>query len=147
VPAQPPDPARRRARWPYALVAAAAAGAWVAYDRGAAEDSGIRACEELRDGRGEIDVTVRDEVPITASQYRELRAVFADSRHDDIRVHGTKLVDVVWQASHVPGNAGGTSLGYLGPLTEHRTGLQSACSHHGIRVTLQPAEAEPAAPA
>jgi hypothetical protein len=120
----------------------AAAGAWAAKpDRGA--DPGIRACEELRDGRGAVDVTVRDEVPITESQYREMRAVFAGSRHDDIRDHGTKLVDVVWQASHTTG----TSLGYLGPLTEHRSGLQSACSRHGIAVTLDPAEAEPAAPA
>ncbi len=130
-----------------AAVVLAAAGGWAVHDRGWAEDSGIRACEELRDGRGRVDVTVRDEVPITESQYRELRAVFAGSRHDDIRDHGTKLVDVVWQASHTPGNTGGSSLGYLGPLTEHRTGLQSACSRQGITVTLQPAEAEPAAPA
>ena len=120
----------------------AAAAAWAAKPDGRA-DPGIRACEELRDGRGAVDMTVRDEAPITESQYRELRAVFAGSRHHDIRDHGTKLVDVVWQASH----STGTSLGYLGPLTEHRSGLQSACSRHGIMVTLEPAGAEPAAPA
>ncbi|MET0416238.1 MAG: hypothetical protein ABW022_09480 [Actinoplanes sp.] len=131
---------------PYAMVAVfllAAAGAWAAYEGGlVAEDSGIRACEELRDGTGRLDVTVRDEVPITETQYRETRAVFAGSRHDDIRDHGTKLVDVVWRSSST---AGGTSLGYLGPLTEHRAGLQSACAHHGIPVTLN--DPEPAKPA
>jgi hypothetical protein len=134
VPAPPPPPPPPRGRrWPYLLLGAGlavlAGAAWTAYDRNLiAKDSGIKACEALRDKPGGYDR------PMTETEYRALRKTFEDSRYGDIRDHGTKLVDVAWQASRLGGDQG--ALVYVGPLTEHATGLQSACADQGIIVNL-----------
>lgn len=149
----PPSPApERRATWPYALLAVAivvlGVGVWSLYDRGIIfKDSGVQACEALRDGNKLFTGAQQTEEKLTEAQYRELRAVFEDSRHDDIRDHGTKLMDVVWQVSQISqgGEPGMEVLAYLGPLTTHMTGLQSACADQGVVVNLKPAAGQSAA--
>lgn len=141
----PPGPApKKRRTWPLialpvALLVAGAA-TYIAYDRGIIlKDSGVKACEALRDGNKTFNGAAQNDKPLTEAQYRELRGVFADSRHDDIRDHGTKLMDVVWQVSQLGDEPGMEALAYIGPLTTHMTGLQSACADQGIIVNLKPA--------
>lgn len=139
---QEPHPSRRL--WPFAalavaLIAVGVAG-YVAYDRGVIlKDSGVKACEALRDGQTKFNGDAKNDDPMTEAQYRELRSVFEDSRHDDIKDHGTKLMDIVWQVSQLGDNPGMEALAYIGPLTTHMTGLQSACADQGIIVNLKPA--------
>lgn len=149
------EPPRRPARWPYAVLAGAVllfgGAVWTAYDRGVLlKDSGVEACEALRDGNSQIKNDAGEDEQMTEAQYRELREVFADSRHDDIRDHGTKLVDVIWQmtraigptgdgpSAEADGEAFGAALMYMQPLATHMTGLQSACADRGIIVDLKP---------
>jgi hypothetical protein len=111
---------------------------WFAYQRGVLlKDSGVTACEAMRDGDRTLSGAARETAPITEAEYRELRAVFEDSRHADLRDHGTRLVDLIWQMSQLPTGEGGPEmLAYLGPLTTHLTGLQSACADQGVIVNL-----------
>lgn len=137
-------PPNRRPRWLYGLLAgavvAAGIGAWVAYDRGVIlKDSGIKACEAFADGDKTFADKKTDGKKMTEGEYRQMREVFEDSRFDDIRDHGTKLMDLVWQISKMGDNPGLGALAYVGQLTEHMTGLQSACADQGVIVTLQPA--------
>lgn len=155
-PAPPPEsypqqapPPRRRA-WPWAVLAVAlvagGATAYVAYDRGIiVKDSGIKACEALRDDTA-FTGSAQNKDPLTEAAYRELRGVFEASRYDDIKDHGTKLMDVLWQVSQFGEEPGVEALAYVGPLTTHLTGLQSACADQGIFVKLTPA-ANPSAAA
>jgi hypothetical protein len=134
--APPQSPPPRGRRWPYLLLGAAlavlAGAGWTAYDRNVfATDSGVRACEALRDQPSGY------QRPMTEAEYRALRKTFEDSRYGDIRDHGTRLVDVAWQVSRLPdGDQGTGALRYAGPLTEHASGLQSACADRGIIVNL-----------
>lgn len=142
----------KRAKWPYAVLAGAvlfaAGGVWVAYDRGLIlKDPGIQACEALAAGDKTFSGEAQNKEPMTEAQYREMRGVFEASRYNDIKDHGTKLMDVVWQVSQLGEEPGMEVLAYLGPLTTHMTGLQSACADQGIIVTLKPAAAASSAPA
>jgi hypothetical protein len=142
------SPPRKRAAWPAAalVVAVVVCGgaAWIAYDRGVIlKDSGIEACEAMRDGDKTFAGKTADDKTMTEAEYRKVRAVFEDSRHDDIRDHGTKLMDLAWQISKLGDNPGLEALPYVGPLTEHMTGLQSACADQGVIVSLQNATPAP----
>lgn len=120
-------------------VVAVGAAAWVAPVVYEATDSGIRACKAMRDGKnfsgGPQSTTGLDGLP--EQRYRELRDIFANSRYDNIREHGTKLIDLAWQLSKSDKDAGLEMLAYVGPVMEHSTGLQSACADHGIIVDLR----------
>ncbi|WP_203935000.1 hypothetical protein [Virgisporangium ochraceum] len=111
----------------------------MAYYRFVREDPGVAACKAIRDGQvGPQDGTEGKE--ITETEYRAIRKQFADSRHDDIRDHGTKLVDVIWQIQQLPEGEEMGALAFLGPMATHVTGLQSACADQGVEFTLTPGE-------
>jgi hypothetical protein len=136
---QPPQPPRRSLLPWLALAVAlvvAGTGGWFLYDRVIRTDSGVAACEALRDGEKAVDGDDGDKT-MTEAEYRELRGVFEDSRHEDIRDHGTKLIDLVWQLSKMGDEPGLEALAFMGPLTEHVTGLQSACADQGVIVDLK----------
>lgn len=145
----PPAPGQKRRWWPYVVLAAsvvfAMSAAAYAYNQNLIfKDSGIAACEELAaDGnKGLTGGKSTTDETMTEAQYRELRKVFAESRYDDIKDHGTKLIDVIWQVSQTTKGGDDAAMGalaYLGPLTTHMSGLQSACADQGIIVNLQPA--------
>ncbi|MGX6604852.1 hypothetical protein ACWKSP_22390 [Micromonosporaceae bacterium Da 78-11] len=111
----------------------ALSGGWFLYDRVIKTDSGIAACEAMA-GDKQIagGAKVGADEQLTESQYRQVRKVFEDSRHDDIRDHGTKLIDIVWQMTQLGKDPGMAALAYVGPLTQQMTGLQSACADQGI---------------
>jgi hypothetical protein len=151
APPPAPEPARKPSRWPFLVLTAAflvlASGVWTAYSKHLVfKDSGIKACETLRDGATSMMGVAKSTTKLTEAQYRQMRKVFEDSRYGDIRDHGTKLVDVIWAMSQATDAGGsndgdvvtGSALVYLPPLGEHLTGLQSACADRGIIVNLRP---------
>jgi len=138
-PQPPAAPQAARVRmWPYVAAAVVAVlfaggGLWMFYDRVIRTDSGIAACEAMASNSQIVDgAKVSGDEQLTEAQYRKLRNVFEDSRYDDIRDHGTKLIDVVWQVSNLGKDPGLEALPYVGQLTEHMSGLQSACADQGI---------------
>ena len=139
----PPLPAPRQAKWPYAVLAAAvlflAGGVWTAYDRGVIfKDSGIEACEGFRDGKktegAPVDAKAGERM--TEAQYLELREFFQDSRHDDLRQAGTKLVDVMWQVMQLGTDPGIEALPLVGQMATAATNMQGACANHGIVINI-----------
>jgi hypothetical protein len=99
------------------------------------EDSGVAVCKDIRDGQVNPQPDA-DNAEMTQAEYRRIRAMFADSRHDDIRDHGTRLIDLVWQIQQLPKDDEMAALGFIGPLTTHVAGLQSACAEQGIVFNL-----------
>ncbi len=150
-----PAPARKPSKWPWiALVAAlvfAGSGVYFLYDRNMIlKDSGFAACEAMAKGE---KVAGNSGGKLSEADYKKARGVFADSRYDDIRDHGTKLIDVVWQMQQATTGKpedGFAALAYLQPLSTHMAGLTSACADLGFTVKLTPdakadAPAKPAA--
>jgi hypothetical protein len=134
---------KRAAKWPYLVLAAAvlflASGVWTLYDQGLIlKDSGVKACEALA-GKDKAILGVQNgkKAPLTEQRYKLMRGVFADSRYDDIRNHGTKLMDLVWQIEQLGDDPGMGAVAYMGPMMDHLTGLQSACADQGVTVTLR----------
>jgi hypothetical protein len=106
-------------------------GVWDGFIR---EDTGVAACKAIRDGK-QMDGSPKgsSDDKMTEAEYREMREIFEDSRHDKLREHGTGLVDVVWQAQ---GLGDGAGLALIGPMGAHMSGLQSACADQGVIVDL-----------
>ncbi|RLP93195.1 hypothetical protein [Micromonospora sp. CV4] len=121
----------------FLAVLALLAGGYAVYDGFIKEDSGVAACKAMRDGK-EIDGTARgsgDDKP-TEAEYRKVREQFEDSRHEKIREHGTALIDIAWQVSNLPEEQEMGALAFMGPLTTHMSGLQTACADQGVIVDL-----------
>jgi hypothetical protein len=126
--------------WPWLAAVTAlslallAGGGWLLYDRVLREDSGVAACKSLAAQEKNGSGGAADD-KLTRDEYVRMRQVFADSRYADLREHGTKLMDVLWQVTKL-GADNEAALVYLQPLTEHVSGLQSACADHGVLVDL-----------
>ncbi|MGW4157504.1 hypothetical protein ACWEDF_30595 [Micromonospora chersina] len=101
------------------------------------EDSGVAACKAMRD---DTKVVADDESggddKMTEAEYREVREMFEDSRHEKLREHGTALVDIVWQVSNLPEGEEMGALAFIGPMGTHVAGLQTACADQGVIVNL-----------
>lgn len=139
-PSVPPPPVHK-ARWPWLVLVVAvlflASAGWFAYNRVIKKDSGIAACEAMAGDRQIVDgAKVGAGQKLTEAQYRQVRKVFEDSRYDDIKDHGTKLIDVVWQVSQLGDKPGMEVLAFVGPLTTELSGLQSACADQGIIIKM-----------
>lgn len=142
-----------------------AGGGWLLYDRVLREDSGVAACKSLAaqsltgqsraapstdapsadgqstdgqstDGQEMSDSADSADQRLTRDEYVRMRKVFADSRYADLREHGTKLMDVLWQVTQL-GADNEAAMAYVQPLTEHVSGLQSACADHGVIIDLK----------
>lgn len=110
-PGPAPEPARKPVRRAHLVLAASilvlAGGVWTAYSKDLIfKDSGIKACEALREGTNGLMGAGGTDGKITESRYRQMRKVFEDSRYYDIRDHGSKLMDVLWAMSQTTGAAG-----------------------------------------
>lgn len=138
------DPQHARGKvsaWAWILLAVAvlvlAGGAWSVYDRVLRTDSGIAMCQAWRDGDTTLGGEPKAAAPkLLEADYLKIRDMFENSRHDDIRKHGTKLIDLIWQVMQFGDNPGMEALAFIGPLTTEMTGLQSACADQGIVVTI-----------
>lgn len=150
--APPAGPPRgSRPIWIWLVLALAIAvfvgGGWSIYDRMIRKDSGVSACQAMRDNAAQSKTASESPLKISEAQYKEWRDAFADSRYDEIRLHGTRLMDLVWQLSQPGASDGLNALTYMQPLTEHMSGLQSACADHGIILKMASGAAGPSASA
>ncbi|MEV6376419.1 hypothetical protein [Micromonospora musae] len=119
-----------------AVLAVVTAGVAV-YDTFIREDSGVAVCKAMRDGKDILGNEQRSgDDEMTEAEYREARELFEDSRHEDIREHGTALMDIAWQVSNLPEDQGMGALAFLGAMGTHISGLQTACADHGVIVDL-----------
>ncbi|GIE95561.1 hypothetical protein Ari01nite_30260 [Paractinoplanes rishiriensis] len=92
-------------------------GGAIAYGR-LGQDSGVAACAAIRDSRfSQSSGSAED---MTVEQHRQVRELFADSGNDEIREHGTKLVDLIWQVQQMGDDAGlgALALGYEIPASK-----------------------------
>ncbi|MFC8848727.1 MULTISPECIES: hypothetical protein [unclassified Micromonospora] len=138
----PAPPSRK----PYLVAALAAIGViavgtigYVVWDGYIKEDSGLAVCKAIRDGKnmdGTSKASDAGDDKLTEAEYREARALFEDSRHEDIREHGTALIDIVWQVSKLPDGEGMGALAFVGPMGTHMSGLQTACADQGVIIDL-----------
>jgi hypothetical protein len=105
-------------------------GAWA--NVGPATDSGVSACkkmvENMDDGRA-------DNAKWTEADYFAARAPFESSKHADLRVAGTNLVDTIWKSEQtVDDESLGGALGLMSTLQTQMSQLQIACGNHGVAV-------------
>lgn len=96
------------------------------------KDSGIAACESIGQDDKLAGTNDNSDDKLTPEEYREVRALFSESKHEAIRTNGTKLVDIVWQIAQLPEDAGLAALPMLGTLTEAYAGLAGGCAEQGI---------------
>ncbi|MEU6202427.1 hypothetical protein ABZ814_02390 [Micromonospora musae] len=119
-----------------AVLAVVTAGVAV-YDTFIREDFGVAVCKAMRDGKDILGNEERGgDDEMTEAEYREARELFEDSRHEDIREHGTALMDIAWQVSNLPEDQGMGALAFLGAMGTHISGLQTACADQGVIVNL-----------
>jgi hypothetical protein len=98
------------------------------------KDTGLAACEAAASGkdiRGEEKQGTPDAV-MTEQQYRQARAIFADSRYAEIRDPGVQMIDLMWQVQAVMKTEDGmAALTLVQPLTRAYTELAGGCAKHG----------------
>ncbi|GGR98904.1 hypothetical protein GCM10010169_49370 [Micromonospora fulviviridis] len=139
-----PPPTKPNRRKPLLLALGAALAVLVLTTAGLAvyegfikEDSGVAACKAMRDGTSVVaDDKSGSDDKMTEAEYREVRELFEDSRHEKLREHGTALVDIVWQVSNLPEGEEMGALAFIGPMGTHVAGLQTACADQGVIVNL-----------
>ena len=129
-PATYPKPRKSRTRLIVALIAFAVVAVgviwFVAVPKVADRiDSGVQACKFISEGldangqpTGAPSTASPEPEGTEAEQYKDLRDVFAGSRHDDIEQAGTKFVDDAYS---------GDIFGALGSYSD----LAGACANHG----------------
>jgi len=83
-------------------------------------DSGVEACEKMTSGS--VSMT-------------EIRPLFAESRHDDLRDHGQKMIDTA-QAYANPDTRLEAPDRLDKELSTERQAVQAACANHGVTVEL-----------
>ncbi|MEU8209619.1 hypothetical protein AB0B85_10515 [Micromonospora sp. NPDC049044] len=120
-----------------ALLMFAATGVTV-YEAFIKEDSGLAACRALAGGK-DPDGTVNrsGDMKLTEAEYRQTRKLFEDSRYEDIRKHGTALMDIAWQISQLPKGQELGAFAFLASAETATTGLESACADQGVDVNLK----------
>lgn len=127
----PAAPRKRRTGLIIALVViavAVVAAVWTVALPNAADriDSGVQACKFISEGKGADGQPTaspgsaedKSDETFTADQYKELREVFTDSRHDDISTAGAKFVDDAY------------NMNLFGVMSSYGA-LNGACTSHG----------------
>jgi hypothetical protein len=97
------------------------------------KDSGVAACEAIVNEGELIETSGKDRM--TPAEYREARAIFADSRYPAIRENGVKIIDIAWQLGN-SGEDGAGLLMYATSLSDAYVGLTGGCAEVGY--TLPP---------
>jgi hypothetical protein len=156
VPGVPPPPRRRMSALWITLLAGAivlvGSGAAVAVSAatgvgpvaGIFKDSGIAACETIRDNAAAKKASAAASPSVKASTdqaaatatYLAWRKAFAGSRHEDLRVAGTEVMDLINQLSGSDDNDAdlGLALATAGQLIQKWSSLAGACANHGVTI-------------
>ncbi|MDQ7903482.1 hypothetical protein RB614_03010 [Phytohabitans sp. ZYX-F-186] len=99
------------------------------------KDTGIAACEAIAEDN-ELAGNSPDETLIV-EEYKRVRKMFSDSRHDAIRDNGVKIIDIVWQMRDMKDEdalAALAALPLVGTMMEAYAGLAGGCAEHGITI-------------
>jgi hypothetical protein len=96
-------------------------------------DSGVATCQAIAAGSSPVAGSPGGQ-PMTESSYRELRAVFADSRYPAIRDNGVQIVDISWQVQALSEDEMFGALAYVGSITSAYAGLSGGCAEHGYTI-------------
>ncbi|MGI5179583.1 hypothetical protein ACQEVZ_24955 [Dactylosporangium sp. CA-152071] len=123
-------------------VALATAAAGIGPVAGMFKDSGVAACETIRDNaaasqsekKASPSVTPSSDKAAEAAAYLKWRKAFADSRHEDLRVAGTAALDMINQLAGAGQSEDdlGLALAMVGQLVEKWSALAGACANHGV---------------
>lgn len=99
-------------------------------------DSGVAVCkaiDETGEAVGQAPVAATD-----LDKIREIRAMFADSRYEDIRLNGVAMMDLSAQFIAMQGDPAdsdlGTALALVGPMMTANAGLAGGCREHGYEI-------------
>lgn len=99
-------------------------------------DSGVAVCkaiDETGEAVGQAPVAATD-----LDKIREIRAMFADSRYEDIRLNGVAMMDLSAQFVQMQGDPAdsdlGTALALVGPMMTANAGLAGGCREHGYEI-------------
>jgi hypothetical protein len=114
------------------LAAGAAVGVTVWRLTTPSTDSGVKECKLLTSDQSTAD-------PF-GTTYKAARNRFSDSRYNDLRTAGTRLMDVIWTSTR--GGRVDVSMADSGPFFAAYADLTTACANHGV--TLPPLSASTA---
>ncbi len=101
------------------------------------EDPGVKVCKQVRENL-QLPDDERDTDPITEQEYQQIRDLLQDTRHDKIRTHGTKLLDLTWQLQQFGPEPGLEALPLVQPFWDAYTGFSGACADQGVILPAQP---------
>jgi hypothetical protein len=140
----PPPPAGTSGRKPLLFTAVAfvavlmlLAAGFTVYDGYIKEDPGVAACKAMAEGKDPNGTTKGSgDITFSEAEYRETRKLFEDSRYEDIRRHGTALVDIAWQISQLPKGQEMGAYAFLASAGAATAGLQTACADQGVIVKM-----------
>jgi len=97
------------------------------------KDSGLAACEAIAK-KGTLTGAPKTSERMTPKQYKTVRDVFADSRYEDIRGNGVRLVDLVSQVQALGEDPGFEALAYVGGISAAYAGLTGGCASVGVTI-------------
>ncbi|MFB9449762.1 hypothetical protein Dvina_01445 [Dactylosporangium vinaceum] len=109
------------------------------------KDSGVAACEQIRDSAAASKASPEPSPKATKSAaeslkaYQAFRKQFADSRYDDLRTAGTEVLDLIFQLSDSGKDStsdGDAGLAFVaaGQLVQKWATLAGACGNHGVTI-------------
>jgi hypothetical protein len=107
----------------------------IAPDHFVKTDSGVEACQTLADNMAKQKSS--DDKPMTEADYKRIRKPFENSKHADIKVAGTNVVDTVYKADTKSKDLG-SAMVLLNKLQTQWGQLQVACSKEGVDVPQLP---------
>lgn len=109
---------------------------------GLVKDSGVKACEQIRDNAAAEKAspapspTASKNAAESLKAYQAFRKQLADSRYDDLRIAGTEVIDLIYQMSG-SGNSdadAGVALAAMGQLVQKWASFAGACQNHGVTI-------------
>lgn len=97
------------------------------------KDSGVALCEVMAGGGGPTGKAKTDAAgtKLPEDKIREVRGMFADSRHEAIRINGVRMMDLVVEIQALGSDPGFAALAYVGSFTEAYAGLAGGCAEVG----------------
>jgi hypothetical protein len=95
------------------------------------KDTGVALCQVMAKGDGPTENATTPGAPIDAKQLAQIRAAFGDSRHEGIRVNGTKMIDLIAQIQALGEEPDMGALIYISAMADAYAGLAGSCAAVG----------------
>lgn len=102
-------------------------------------DSGVALCKAIAEQGSVGDAPVAQ---TDLAEIQRVRALFADSRYDDLRMNGVTMMDLSAQFVTMGAESGdlGTALALVGPMMTANAGLAGGCREHGFEIPMMGAK-------